>query len=72
MLKIGKQNRNDSVKRAIDIAGQNCDTCNQTDQANSLVNQIEWNQMHDSQMYEIEAEQKRALAIMYARRNTIR
>jgi hypothetical protein len=71
MLKIGKQKRNDSFKRAIDITGQNCGAFNQADQTNSPVNPIEWKQMHDSQMYEIEAERKRALAIMYVRRNAI-
>ena len=80
MLKIRKKNQtshvkprnksNDSFKRATDIAGQGCGAINHANQANSSISPIEWTQMHDSLKYQIEAEQKRALAIMYMRRNT--
>jgi len=83
MLKIGKKSHtyhvnprsklcNDSFKRALDIVGQDSGACNSTDQLNSAVSVSNWEQMHDSLTYQIETEQKRALGIMYASRNTFR
>jgi len=83
MLKIGKKGQtchfnprsklgNDSFKRALDIVGQDSGACCPTDRRNSPVSPFNWEQMHDSLTYQTEAEQKRALGIMYASRNTLK
>jgi len=83
MLKIGKKSHvchvnprnkvcNDSFKRALDIVRQDSGACSPTDQRNFPVSVSNWEQMHDSLTYQIETEQKRALGIIYASRNTFR
>ena len=83
MLKIGKKTGtcnvnqrnkfgNDSFKRALDIFRQDREASCPADQRNLTFKQSDWNQTNDDPMYQIVAEQKRALALMYASRNTFR
>jgi len=80
MFKIGKKDQtchvnprsklsDISFKRAVDIVGQDYAECCPTDQYNSFASPIDSTQIHDGLTFQIEAEQKRALGIMYASRN---
>jgi len=80
MLKISKKGQissenprnrcgNYSFKRAIDINGQDSGACGSAARSEVSLSLPDWRQTQDSSRYQIEAEQKRSLAMMYASTN---